>query len=236
MVDDEYLNGYARLCGINATGVYSSLCRHANKNHTCFPSKKLISEELGIGERTVYNAIKKLEEWNIIKIEEKSRKKDGTFASLTYVLLDKKYWKNKPTAQSADGIEEHHPTADNDIIQRHHMPSKETHIEGNTDKETHIAKQVSQKIPIFIKEFEKVNKACKDFYQNTTQRKAVEKLIDSYGEEKVFAVISVLPRLNRVLYNKATTPVELWNKWSKIEAEASQLKNKSSKYAITKTY
>ena len=40
-INDEYLNGYARLCGINATGVYMSLSRHVDKKQTCFPAKKL---------------------------------------------------------------------------------------------------------------------------------------------------------------------------------------------------
>ena len=66
-VDDAYLNGYAKLCGISATGVYMILCRHASKDQSCFPSKKTIAEKLGISERSVYTAVKVLENWNIIK-------------------------------------------------------------------------------------------------------------------------------------------------------------------------
>lgn len=136
-VDDEYLNGYAKICGINATGVYLSMCRHANKQQTCFPSKKLIAEELAISERSVYTAIKKLEEWNIIKIEQQGRKKDGSFKNLLYTLLDKTQWRKKPSATGAVGKKRHYPSANNDTTRRQQVPNKETHREGNTYKETH---------------------------------------------------------------------------------------------------
>lgn len=110
-VDNEYLNGYARLCGINATGVYFSLCRHADREQICFPSKRLIAEELAISERSVYTAIKKLEEWNIIKIENQGRKKDGSFKNLIYILLDKSQWQEKPSANGAVGKKRQEPSA-----------------------------------------------------------------------------------------------------------------------------
>jgi len=134
MVDDAYLNGYARLCGWKATLVYMALCRHSNKNQVCFPSKKLMAEELDISERSVYNAIKTLESWGIIRIQKKQRKNDGKYMSLIYVLADKKTWKSKPTAYGADGTIVHTPSAKSSTNQRHHVPSKETH-EGNTIKE-----------------------------------------------------------------------------------------------------
>lgn len=133
-IDDEYLNGYAKLCGSHATLVYISLCRHADKDQKCFPSKKLIAEELAISERSVYNGIISLQEWNIIKFEQ-SKKSDGTFKNNTYVLLDKTEWKSKPQATGADGS----PQARDDIRlsshRRHVVPNKDTH----TNKDTHIA-------------------------------------------------------------------------------------------------
>jgi hypothetical protein len=100
-IDDAYLNGWAKRCGINATGVYMVLCRHASKDQECFPSKKLIAEKLAISERSVYNAIKILEAHNIIEVHYQGRKEDGTYQNLTYILLDKTTWK----APSAPGAE-----------------------------------------------------------------------------------------------------------------------------------
>lgn len=133
MVDDEYLNGYARLCGISATGVYLSLCRHASRDQTCFPSKKLIAEELDISERTVYSALKKLEEWNIVKVTDQSRKKDGSYNNKIYTLLDKSVWKPKPTVKGNSYRRQPLPSANNDTHRRQPLPNKETNKKG-----THI--------------------------------------------------------------------------------------------------
>ncbi len=145
MVDDAYLNGYAKFCGINATGVYCSLCRHASKDQVCFPSKKLIAEELNISERYVYTAIKILESFGIIRISQKTRRENGKFHSLTYVLADKSRWKSKPSAIPAVGNKQHLPSANNDTNQRHQLPSKGTHIrkhkEGITSKGVETKKQ-----------------------------------------------------------------------------------------------
>ena len=50
-----------------ATLVYLSLCRYAHRSQQCFPSKKRISEELNVGECSVYNGLKTLEGWHIIR-------------------------------------------------------------------------------------------------------------------------------------------------------------------------
>ena len=136
LVDDTYFNGYAKQCGINATGVYMVLCRHVGKEQSCFPSKRTIAEKLGISERSVYTAIKKLDQSNIIKVESRGRKKDGSYRSLTYFLLDKSQWHPMPTANAADGKKQHVPTANNDMYQRQHVPNKGTH-----NKDTHIRKR-----------------------------------------------------------------------------------------------
>jgi DNA-binding transcriptional ArsR family regulator len=87
-VDDAYLNGYARKCGIYATGVYIALCRHVNSvNQSCFPSINLIAKKLAISKSQVIRALKKLEELNLIKKEKVEGKNNY------YSLLDKKHWK-----------------------------------------------------------------------------------------------------------------------------------------------
>jgi len=90
-VDDLYLNGYAKKCGIYATGVYLSLCRHANKEQTCWPSYKKMAEELKISIKQVGRSIKILEEQNIIKKIRIAKKLNNR-----YLLLDKSEWTNSP--------------------------------------------------------------------------------------------------------------------------------------------
>jgi DNA-binding Lrp family transcriptional regulator len=90
-IDDLYLNGYARVCGVNATLVYLSLCRHAEfESQKAFPSQQKIAFELGISVASVKRGIKKLIEHKIIMIEKE--KMDGKFDNNVYYLLDKSGW------------------------------------------------------------------------------------------------------------------------------------------------
>lgn len=139
-MDDKYLNEYARLCGIYATCVYVSLCRHANKEQMCFPSKKLIGEELKISERTVFSAIKTLEKWNIIKIKKRGRKLSGHFKSNIYILIDKSNWKLKPQARLAYGNIEHTSQANNNNNHRNIVPNKDTNIKETKNDNENIKK------------------------------------------------------------------------------------------------
>ena len=76
IIDNAYLNGYAKIFGAVGTAIYISLCRHANnETQECFPSQELIAKELGITDRTVRNYIKKFEEWNLILVKRKKSKK-----------------------------------------------------------------------------------------------------------------------------------------------------------------
>jgi hypothetical protein len=91
MVDDAYINGYAKILGIYATGVYMSLCRHvAIGTQECFPRVQTIAEELGISARVVMRAIKALASWKLIIIE----KRIGQ--SNLYTLTNKSSWAKKP--------------------------------------------------------------------------------------------------------------------------------------------
>lgn len=143
-VDDEYLNGYARLCGLSATGVYLCLCRHADINQQSFPSRKLIAERLGISEATVKRAIRTLMNWNIIKVEQ-DKSDNGTFLHNTYTLLDKSVWKSKPRVigdpRSPRVISDTHRGSFQTKTVGHPRPTKEAHIKGThrrKDDECHF--------------------------------------------------------------------------------------------------
>ena len=87
IIDDRFLNGYAKFVGIYATGVYVSLCRHANKGQKAWPSIKKIAEELNISIPMAYGAIWTLCLFNII-----IKQRIGKMACNRYWLLDKKEW------------------------------------------------------------------------------------------------------------------------------------------------
>ncbi len=88
VVDDKFLNGYARFLGIYCVGVYNSFCRHANKEQKCWPSIRKVSQELNICRNKVIGSIKYLEFWQIIE-----KQRIGKMVTNRYFLLDKKQWK-----------------------------------------------------------------------------------------------------------------------------------------------
>ncbi len=147
VVDDEYLNGYARVCGINATGVYNVLCRHADfYTQKAFPSIATIAEKLSIGKRTVSRALVTLEEWGIIKHERARHPETARWKHNSYTLLDKKSWTPLPHATQAHG--EPHATEDTThmpITTKTHMPHRHTKVSHSIKvthkKDTHAANE-----------------------------------------------------------------------------------------------
>jgi hypothetical protein len=87
MVDDAYLNGWARLFGARTSMVYLCLCRHVGADQACYPSTRLMADKLAMSERQVARAVKLLELHCLIKV---SRAKGQPNI---YTLLDKKHWK-----------------------------------------------------------------------------------------------------------------------------------------------
>jgi hypothetical protein len=89
IVDDRFMDVYARICGVYATCVYLALCRHVGKDQTCWPSINLLSEKLGMTTRSVIRSTKVLEHHKIIQID----KVKGD--SNIYTLLNKRHWKKE---------------------------------------------------------------------------------------------------------------------------------------------
>lgn len=98
---------------------------------------------------------------------------------------------------------------------------KEKESIQNKDSES----ELSQDISLIIKEFEKVNPACKSMYGNTTQRKNCKELIETYSLEKVLQVINLLPKTNQLSFIPTiTTPLQLNQKWAQLEIGLIRLK------------
>jgi len=77
-----------------------------------------------------------------------------------------------------------------------------------------------EKIPIntTIAAFKQINPAYKNFYKNTTQRKALQRLIEAHGQERIISIItSVLPKTNQMKYAPTiTTPNQLEEKYANL--------------------
>ena len=78
------------------------------------------------------------------------------------------------------------------------------------DKIRLSSEQGSQINPL-IKLFKSVNPSYEKFYSNKTQRSALQRMVDKYGEEKVRGFISYLPIINEDKYakGKSITPLQL---------------------------
>jgi DNA-binding transcriptional ArsR family regulator len=239
-MDDEYLNGYARLCGTNATLVYLCLCRHADRHQESYPSVQTIAEKIGISRDSVMRGIKSLIEWNIIT-KERERRESAKWLNNRYTLLDKSVWKPKPSSTQqhrAKSQIEGSQVANQGKSQVAHSDTKDTHI--NT-KDTHTkdtAETSSADVPLIIKEFESINPAVKRMYGNKTQRQACEDLINTYGLERILSIISkTLPKTNQIQYFPVIlTPLQLRDKFSALESAIQKFKNekteKESKHKV----
>lgn len=148
IIDNDYLNGYAKVFGPIGTGIYLSLCRHAdNETQSCWPSQRTIATEIGVNERTIRNHMKKLEEWNLVsvvrEIDEYTKRKKVN----VYFLMDKLVWKKPVKNVQGNYIPSEEPAESNNENQGNiktettgtPVPIKETLIKKTNKKETHMS-------------------------------------------------------------------------------------------------
>ncbi len=178
-LDNEYLNGYAKIFGGIGTAIYVSLCRHADAEQKCFPSQELIGEELNIAPRTVRKYIKMFEDWNLLHVDRK-KTSDGRWLNNIYYLLDKSEWK-KPEAPVAHGHQRQmttKPEENNSKNQRHQLPNKDTHT-----KNTHIEEYTgtpSQKARAFFEDGAWQMDALAFFVNHGADEKTIEREIKKF--------------------------------------------------------
>ena len=141
-LDNEYLNGYAKVFGAIGTAIYVSLCRHADAEQKCYPSQELISQELGIAQRTVRKYLKLFISYNLIQVK-RERTEKGKWLNNIYYLIDKTEWKPAQRQQVPVVIQRQittEPEANNSITQRHQLPIKNTHIKNTNNKKEVFSK------------------------------------------------------------------------------------------------
>lgn len=134
IVNDDYLNGFAKHLDSTTSLVYICLCRHVDREQVAFPSHQYMAEKLGISRRTVQEKVKILEDCNLIS-REKIRRNNGKWLNTTYILVDKSQWK-KPWEEFAHG------TAMGKKQHSHGQPfpTKGTHTKGTHTNTKVLAK------------------------------------------------------------------------------------------------
>lgn len=162
-IDDEYLNGYAKLCGVFGTAVYNSLCRHASKDQECFPSVDLMAEQHGISRPSVLKGMKNLKEWGIVKIIKEKDTKTNRQKNNVYILMDRVLWKAVPSKGDllgAESISDTEPSQSQNKSRVNEIDCKDTHI-----KDTHI-RDIATDValaPIFCKICKKEAEVGKEY-------------------------------------------------------------------------
>jgi hypothetical protein len=223
-MDNEYLNGYAKIFGAVGTAIYVSLCRHADNEQKCFPSENLIGEELSISDRTVRTYLGKFEKYKLIRVERTVDSRTKRRMNNTYWLLDKTEWQPHPeettSCGQARGNKQQNPEETNDKSQRNQFPIKDTNNKNTNNKNTNIATlQVADPINPLIELFSGVNPTYKRLYADKTQRACLDRLLKLMGREKLEGAIKILETTNQRQYAPViTTPYELEKKMGSLIA------------------
>jgi hypothetical protein len=197
-IDDEYLNGYARLCGIFATVVYNSLSRHADfHTQECFPSIEKIAEQHNISKPSVIKGIKELIKWNIVSVTREKDTKTKRQLPNIYLLLDKSLWVPKPTRVNHIDTESRvnnrvEPSKRQEKSRVNDVDCKDTQFKDNTVK---VSEVPSQDIKIFIDLFKELNPSYERFFSNKTERECAKRLLKKYGIEKMTNTLLALPAI-----------------------------------------
>ncbi|MDD5220841.1 MAG: helix-turn-helix domain-containing protein, partial [Candidatus Bipolaricaulis sp.] len=202
-MDNDYLNGYAKIFGPTGTAVYISFCRHSdNETQKCFPSQKLIAEENGIGTSIVKEYIKLLEKCHIIFTTRSRDAITKRWRNIEYELVDKKDWisieiatkivedyrekkreKNKKNTHShIVSVDSHSHIDSNPQPHRfkshsHIVSNKETHINythiNNTNREETETLTPYQEMKLFINSEEYFYKIVKYFIEKGLPEQAI---------------------------------------------------------------
>ena len=231
MINNEYLNGYAKYLSPVITIVYLTLCRHVDSEEKCWPSIKLISEKNNISRSSVLRSIKILEKMNMIKVERDFAARGNKKQNNIYTLLDKNVWEKNPSIIEIPGF----PS----IIESS-IPSISRELEGNPlVKGIKIAKAIlplnenlkdSQSV-VINEEFSKTNgnviAVFSAFqksglnphinYGNKTQRNAAEFLVKTYGLQEIIATIEQISTIKDRFAPVITSPYELKEKLGKLK-------------------
>ena len=228
-IDDEYINTYAKVCGWQATLVYTSLCRHADKDQYSFPSIKLMAEQHGVGRNTIIKGIQTLEEWRIIEVTKKARTKQGIWRNNGYTLLDKIEWKRcgqeQPCPPQGHGTRSSSQTPPGPpgkpdqvlLANTKDTHKKEAHEKDPPNPPGGHERGEDRKVRYVLGQLTRVDPKNKMYYGHKAQRKACVFLVNEYGEKEIENALDFyqFARQKRIKYRpKITTPIQLMEKWS----------------------
>lgn len=188
------------------------------------PIKK-VANETGIDKEMVEKIIKRFSR------DKKIYYKNGWIGIVNFIKNQ-----NQQSPQVKKGIERELEQVPNDLklivlegIDTLSHLTKPNLTKLNLTKPKVDSEQSSQVISI-IDEFKKWTPVAKRWYVNKTQREACKDLIEAYGFDQVMRVIPLLPKTNKKPFlPTATTPLQLFEKYTALQAGLERLKSESDK-------
>ena len=213
--------------------LYLQMKRYAGEDGECFATQETIMNKLGIGIKAYRKSLNYLviKKWiEFVGLTGGKTRPIKTYRINNIWQENSDFYKKIPAEST---LSKDTSQKEGDTSQKHTKIPAESTIEEDPvlrrTNEEDIAKQASQVAEV-IKLFEVVNPACKKMYGNTTQRNACQDLIDTYGVDRVLKVISqTLPRTNKMtaqFFPNISTPLQLYDKWSKLEDAIVAFKSK----------
>ncbi len=210
--------------------VYIQMKRITGEKGTCWTSRNTLAKQCGISVNRLQKSIKYLVDHKWIEFLGKKtvNTKGGIQEVNEYRVcnlwdLNNSFYKNKGGSSkvpplSKGGSRDYERGVTETAKGGHQVTSNKNHI--NKNHINNIAEINSADIPKVIKAFETINPASSKFYGNKTQREACQFLIDTYGLDRVIAVIEkTLPRTNGMKYFPTIiSPVQLQDKWAVLES------------------
>ncbi len=207
IIENENLSSSAKI-------TYLILSRFANnETQECHPSINTMAKLAGLHPDTVRTAIRDLQREKLIEID------DSVRGEVFYYQLNETTGKNQPLENNDRGRRKegqgdteneginntnNNNTNNNNAIQGIATPKEENSIKGS-------------QINHIISEFKQLNPSYEQFFNNKTQRKAVENLLKKYGEENLVKLIAKVKETNQIKFAPIiVSPLDLQNKLAKL--------------------
>ncbi len=214
LVDDVFIDVYAKILGTNTFGVYCSLCRHSDRNQRSFPMQSTVAKELRLSRKSINEAIGLLEYFNIIK-----KIRVGKGCANIYDLQDKKVWRKDWAVIVQESTSVVTPRYIRDVTSRYlrcnlTLPlmspqvtcnSKGTqlreHNEGFKDTKVSLLQNSNSDLESKTKEDNIILRDTIGYFEKLfplefpaifaiqTKRDSVKKLVDIYGKDHILKMI-----------------------------------------------
>lgn len=204
----------------NDQALYFQMKRYAGEDGKCFATEKTLMSKLGIGKKAYDKSVNYLTSkgWvEFIGLTGGRTRPIKTYRINNIWDMNNDYFKKISAESILSSKEKISAESEGDKSQKQHKISAESNVEEEPIKEepliisTATQKSVAGKeVNEIIHLFKNVNPSIGKYYNDRTQRAAVERMLKEYGRRHLEDMIRALPKVNAKKYwPKSTTPYQL---------------------------